>query len=811
MNKYQLLLLFLISYFGMFSQGSVCSDPIGDMGATPFCSITGVEFPNCNSNNPGCQISSESGPNYGCLGSTPFPAWYFMQIENEGDITLRIEQTSLPNGAGFGLDVDFICWGPFPDPITPCVAQLTSANTVGCSFSIDFVESFTVPNAQPGDFYLLLITNFSQQPGFINFEQTSGGGSTDCSILVTTLGPDQNICGFEPIDIDGETEGAVSYEWLLFNEETSDFEVLEGETNSMLRVASSGIYQISIEDENGERATDEVEINFFEQTVIQTSVTDLVECEVSNGAGVFDLNSTAQIILGNLDPSEFSVSFYSNQQNADERINPITNQFSTPTTTVYARLERNILVDCFDTVAFDLNVTLQPRLNEGTLEYAFCEQADTNPSELVLQDVDLVAQRLVDDLGNPVNVFSEDETRDTSLFTISFHRSVSDVLNNNEPLVNGDTLAVGQQIFLRVQNTAVEFECINSNNIPVITINIDPIPVFGTLDITSLNSCSISPIVQNVAVFDLRENDSIITSNSNPQSTQVLYYSSEFNFENNIPIPETEVRNFQNTENPQTIYASLTIPNSGCSNLTELVGSVNFEIRSIPLPVLSQGNQEDTFFEINNLQEDTAISLTITRRNSFNSGLDCENSLDAITGSRYQILLQPTSAPTTVTSRTLNNAFSQGVNVEATADLPIGDLTDLEYTIDGEEYQDSPIFENIPAGTIQVTARNKFGCGLQVESEVIEILDYVKFFTPNNDGINDRWNLISTQVPDNAQVFIFDRFGKLIKQIFSNSLGWDGTYAGEPVPSSSYWFRVEYEELVTRDPKVFVGNFILKR
>ena len=83
-----------------------------------------------------------------------------------------------------------------------------------------------------------------------------------------------------------------------------------------------------------------------------------------------------------------------------------------------------------------------------------------------------------------------------------------------------------------------------------------------------------------------------------------------------------------------------------------------------------------------------------------------------------------------------------------------------------------------------------------------------KFFTPNNDGINDYWNIqgISLTNNYNTNVTIFDQFGKLIKQIAANGVGWDGKFNNELLLSNDYWFVVELE-----DGRIAKGHFSLKR
>ncbi|MEG3657635.1 T9SS type B sorting domain-containing protein [Arenibacter palladensis] len=85
---------------------------------------------------------------------------------------------------------------------------------------------------------------------------------------------------------------------------------------------------------------------------------------------------------------------------------------------------------------------------------------------------------------------------------------------------------------------------------------------------------------------------------------------------------------------------------------------------------------------------------------------------------------------------------------------------------------------------------------------------YPKFFTPNGDGINDFWQLDKVNLPVNpkSQVRIFNRYGKLVHQLALESPGWDGNYAGSPLPASDYWFVVQLENNTNLS-----GHFTLKR
>jgi len=154
--------------------------------------------------------------------------------------------------------------------------------------------------------------------------------------------------------------------------------------------------------------------------------------------------------------------------------------------------------------------------------------------------------------------------------------------------------------------------------------------------------------------------------------------------------------------------------------------------------------------------------------------------------------------------RLLNGAFAGEHVIEATAT----GLGTYQFSLDGGNLQDSGVFNNVTPGTHQVTITNVEGCGsITVD---IGVVDYPRFVTPNNDGFNDTWNIIGLADYDPAaRIYIFDRYGKLLKQLSPTGAGWDGTYKGNPLPSSDYWFRIEYTE--EDIPKAFTGHFTLKR
>lgn len=115
-----------------------------------------------------------------------------------------------------------------------------------------------------------------------------------------------------------------------------------------------------------------------------------------------------------------------------------------------------------------------------------------------------------------------------------------------------------------------------------------------------------------------------------------------------------------------------------------------------------------------------------------------------------------------------------------------------EFAINMGEFQDSPIFRNVPPGLNTVIINDKNGCGTTEPIEFL-VVGYPKFFTPNGDNINDDWNIKGIETLSEPVVYIFDRYGKLLKQLGVGD-AWDGTYNGSQMPSTDYWFRFEYVE-----------------
>lgn len=149
-----------------------------------------------------------------------------------------------------------------------------------------------------------------------------------------------------------------------------------------------------------------------------------------------------------------------------------------------------------------------------------------------------------------------------------------------------------------------------------------------------------------------------------------------------------------------------------------------------------------------------------------------------------------------------SEAFSENPTITVTV---VGGAGPFYYQLDDFGFQTSNVFTNVAPGFHTITVVDDSLCTNLTGTATI--INYPKFFTPNGDGFNDTWNI--SGVDGSSVIYIFDRYGKLIKQISPLGAGWDGTYNGQPVFSSDYWFTIDFPE--NGVPKTFKSHFSLKR
>ncbi|MBL0739249.1 T9SS type B sorting domain-containing protein [Flavobacterium sp. GN10] len=376
-----------------------------------------------------------------------------------------------------------------------------------------------------------------------------------------------------------------------------------------------------------------------------------------------------------------------------------------------------------------------------------------------------------------------------------YYETLADAQSKTNPILNPQRYtnkAPNQIVFARIENT---FGC---SKIAQITLNISNNVIPNQAPV---KTCDGDTMQDGLYQFDLATEVTPQISAGLPTGLIFTYFlttSDAITETNQLP------NIFKNTtSNSQTIYARA-VNGSDCYDITpiELIVHTfdppNFEDVTqylckgdeITLSVatgFSSYNWSNGSI-INSTQVNSAgdYSVTVTDANG------CQKT------KKYKVIL---SEPATITGADVKD-FSGTDNSVKILYTGVGNY---EFSLDGTVFQDDATFTQISPGVYNAIIRDKNGCGL---SNVVQIyvLDYPRFFTPNGDGYNDLWVVKNIdQMPDYT-ISIFDRYGKLLKQMNQNGSGWNGIFNGREMPSDDYWFT-----LLFVNGKNVKGHFSLKR
>lgn len=184
-----------------------------------------------------------------------------------------------------------------------------------------------------------------------------------------------------------------------------------------------------------------------------------------------------------------------------------------------------------------------------------------------------------------------------------------------------------------------------------------------------------------------------------------------------------------------------------------------------------------------------------------------QNTSGTLCESRIQFTIKE-SSPAILGLENLTVTDLQESNNTLLIDASGLEIEDYGFSIDapGGPFQQDLLFENILPGIHRLYVSNTSGCGnIYIE---FSVLGYDTFFTPNQDGFNDYWNVqgINEDFQPETLIYIFDRNGVLLHSLDPLSEGWDGTYNGRPLPADDYWFRILFQ-----DGRLIQGHFSLIR
>jgi gliding motility-associated-like protein len=206
------------------------------------------------------------------------------------------------------------------------------------------------------------------------------------------------------------------------------------------------------------------------------------------------------------------------------------------------------------------------------------------------------------------------------------------------------------------------------------------------------------------------------------------------------------------------------------------------------------GNKINTGSSYTAIQEGSYT--VISTKNTPNIGNDC--------GYNPATVIVEKSSPA-IATLTVTDAFEDSIDIVVTI---INGYGIYQYQMDGGNSQTSNVFSNVASGQHIITVMDTKGnCDNRVL--IANVLKYPKFFTPNNDGFNDTWNITDLAFQPDGVINIYDRYGKFLKELSPSGPGWDGNYNGNPLPSTDYWFQVFYTQ--NGVAQVFKSHFSMKR
>ena len=445
--------------------------------------------------------------------------------------------------------------------------------------------------------------------------------------------------------------------------------------------------------------------------------------------------------------------------------------------------------------------------------------------------------------------------QDTSKFTIEYTYIDSDGTAVNSTTLPATINLTNQKIDIKLTNTvgvSQPFESIGSINFKVFQT---PTP-FSGIKIEECDDEESGADDDGISVFDIDLDTFKRTLFINPLDTtspEVQDFNDfEFNFslyDNNdvlISGPAKSIDPKISAENGYYIISEISNPLSTAFTLScESSVRVDFVVNPLPSfdiddPIVvclnplpdnpleigtynwNEGNDPTVYnyswsrVDLNGAQ-DTAYNETTETIKVDKGGVYTvivEDAITFCTRSKSITVTESEMANISLDDITVEDLTNDNTNTITIDPLNLG-IGDYEFSLDEAfgPYQDEPVFESVKPGIHTIYIRDKnsyytydYGCGIaQID---ISVIGYRKYFTPNGDGVNETWKILGIRSDFNAgsKVYIFDRFGKLLKQLDPLSNGWDGTYLGKPMPATDYWFRTYLE-----DGREFKGHFSLVR
>jgi gliding motility-associated-like protein len=390
--------------------------------------------------------------------------------------------------------------------------------------------------------------------------------------------------------------------------------------------------------------------------------------------------------------------------------------------------------------------------------------------------------------------------------SISYHSSQSDADINISPITSpfesGNT-----KIYARVENNkntqCLDFATTNfSLNVYETPLPLDP------SSITPISKCddiSTGSTSDGLAIFDLTQRETeMLNGQSYTYFIWTYFTDSSYTLSSQILSPES----FTNSiVGGQTIYVRM-INNleSTCFSNTyfeiEVFKLPNFAVESSRVICESGTNSTITLDVIQDNMNEVLDYEWTDENGGFISNAE---SIDVTSSGIYTVTLSKTNGTGCLRSKTINVLYSERANIDYDDITIIDDSNNNSISINNDNqnlgkgdyefsldvygpYQDEPVFENLIPGVYTVYVKDKNQC--RISELEVSILGFPKFFSPNNDGKNDNWQVlgINKNFYASSTIYIYNRFGKIIAKVNPLNAGWNGYYNGAMSPSDDYWY-----------------------
>ncbi|MCG2611069.1 T9SS type B sorting domain-containing protein [Flavobacterium sp. SM15] len=503
---------------------------------------------------------------------------------------------------------------------------------------------------------------------------------------------------------------------------------------------------------------------------------DLEECDLDNdGFVTFNLTQNTALLNGG-DPN-ITVSYYPNTNSTVVLPNSYTNTTAFTTTTVWAKIADNS--GCFVYKPFDLIVNRLPAKIPSQLTQCDFQLSPDGLTTFNLAQANDLLTASNPDYSTKFYLTASDAQTDTGALSNSF-------ANTQNP----------QTLYARViDNTTQCF------SITTLTLNVSVNP---TVTVT-LEKCD-DATEDGLTQFVLSDAGFEISGNT------VVYYPSANDalLETN-PLPG----NYTNTTPAfQRIYARI-------ENANNCIGINIIDLKINPLPNIIKN--DNAVFCLNKPNEPVTLDAGIGTQNPnqftylWTPNGETTPTIDAYAAGTYTVKVsnsQNCSKTRTIIVKESDLAVIEAIDVVLFTDnnaitiFVQGDESDYLYSIEDLNgfFQESNHFEHLFPGIQYAYVKDKDGCG--TTRKEFTVLGAPAFFTPNGDGYNDTWKItgMDNGYFSNSIIYIYNRFGKLIKQMTGSSDGWDGTFGGELLPATDYWYVIQLE-----DGRSSKGHFSLKR